>query len=234
MAVVGALLLNIDAGEYPDEPDELFEVAGLVSIACGGHAGDAASMGRAIGLCHRYGTKAGAHPSFADREGFGRRALDVTPEALEDSVAEQVGAIAWCADALGVRLGYVKAHGALYHAADREPALALALVRGAERGLRAGAFTLVGPAGGALARAAEARGHAFAREGFADRGARADGSLVPRGEPGALVTDPLVAAARALALARSGAVDTVCVHADTPGALGIARAVRRELDAAAG
>jgi len=225
-------LLNIDAGEYPDEPEALFELAHLVSIACGGHAGDVASMGRVLALCKRLGTRAGAHPSFADREGFGRRALEVPPAELEQSVFEQVQTLAEVAARAGVPIGYVKPHGALYHAADRDDALAAAVVRGSARAL-GGPFHLVGPAGGALARAAEARSLPFAREGFADRGVRPDGSLVPRGSPGALVTDPAIAAARARELARSGSVDTICVHADTPGSLAIARAVREELDAAA-
>jgi UPF0271 protein len=228
------VFLNIDAGEYEDEPEALFELAHVVSIACGGHAGDRASMARALGRCQRFGTRAGAHPSFEDREGFGRRALDVSPEALERSVAAQVQALAAEATALAVPLAYVKPHGALYHAADRDDALARALVRGARLALAPGgaSLTVIGPGAGALARAAREQGLPLAREGFADRGVLPDGSLVPRGSPGALVTDPAAAAQRTREL--YCLVDTVCVHADTPGSLAIARAVRRELDAAAG
>jgi UPF0271 protein len=231
---MGPVLLNIDAGETPDEPERLFELAHLVSIACGGHAGDARSMDQALALCKRFGTRAGAHPSFADREGFGRRVLQLTPDALEQSVADQVGALAVAAARAGVALAYVKPHGALYHACDREGPLAEAVVRASLRALGHAAFTVIGPAGGALSRAAHAHALPFAREGFADRGVRPDGSLVPRGEPGALVTDPDRARARAQQLSRSGEVETICVHADTPCALAIATAVREELDASPG
>jgi UPF0271 protein len=228
---MGPVLLNVDAGEYPDEPEALFELAHFVSIACGGHAGDASSMDRALSLAKRFGTKVGAHPSFADREGFGRRALTVAPDVLEESVATQVRALSVCAERAAVPLLYVKPHGALYHGADRDDVLAEAVVLGALKALPR--FTVVGRDGGGLSRAARSHGLPFAREGFADRAVRADGSLVPRGEAGAMVTDPDIAASRAGELARSGTVDTVCVHADTQGSLAIARAVRRELDAVA-
>jgi UPF0271 protein len=227
-----ALLLNIDAGEYADEPEALFQVAHVVDIACGGHAGDDASMDRALGLCGRFGTSAGAHPSFADREGFGRRAMSIGPDDLARSIEAQLSALAARAKLAGIPLEYVKPHGALYHAADKSDALATAVVRASVARLGA-RLTVIGPPGGALARAASSFGLAFAREGFADRGTRPDGSLVPRGEPGALITDPAEAARRARAFSTSETVDTVCVHADTPGAMAIARAVRDELDAAA-
>jgi UPF0271 protein len=226
------VLLNIDAGEYPDEPESLFELAHVVSIACGGHAGDARSMGVALGLCKRFGTRAGAHPSFEDREGFGRRALDVTAHDLERSVAEQIGTLKRVAASAGVVLEFVKPHGALYHAADRKESLARAVVTASRRALGDGAFTVIGPPGGALRSEALAQGLPFAREGFADRGVRPDGSLIPRGEAGALVTD-LESVRSRIRLLLSEDVETICVHADTPGSLLIARVVREELDAAA-
>ena len=121
-----------------------------------------------------------------------------------------------------------KPHGALYHAAHADDAVAKACVDGIERAL--GKTIIVGLGGGALERAAIAAGHDYAREAFADRGVRPDGSLVPRGEPGALVEDPAVAAERARTLRELGHADMLCIHADTPAALAIARAVRAALD----
>ena len=230
---MGRVLLNLDLGELPDEPEALYALADLAHLACGGHAGDEASMAEALARCRRHGTRAGAHPSYPDREGFGRRTLALAPPALAASVTEQCARLARLARAAEVRLWSVKPHGALYHAADGDPGLAEAVLDGALRALGPG-FELVGPAGGALAAAAARRGVAFAREGFADRAMRRDGGrwcLVPRGEPGALLADPAAAAAQARAFAESGEFDTLCVHGDTPGALAVARAVRAALDA---
>jgi UPF0271 protein len=152
---------------------------------------------------------------------------------LQDQVAEQVARLAAVAAHRGQKLSHVKPHGALYHAASRDPALAEAVVRGSERVLGSD-FSVVGSRGSALERAASSRGLAFLREGFADRATRADGSLVPRGEPGALITDPALARSRAEALLAEGLIDTLCVHGDTPGAMAIARAVREALDARGG
>jgi UPF0271 protein len=227
-----SVFLNVDAGELDDEPDELYAVAHAVSVACGGHAGDERSMERVLRACKTARTRAGAHPSYEDRAGFGRRAIEVSPEALEASVRAQCARLADVARGCGVAIAHVKAHGALYHAANREPAVARAVVAGARAAL--GSPVVLGPPEGETRRAAEEAGLAFAREGFADRAMRADGSLVPRGEAGAMVTDVGAARAQAARLAASGAYDTLCVHGDSPGALAIARAVRAELDALAG
>jgi UPF0271 protein len=129
---------------------------------------------------------------------------------------------------------FVKAHGALYHAADRDGAIAQALVDGAIAGLAKPPhdLTLIGPAGGALEAAAARASMAFAREAFADRGVRPDGTLVPRGDPGAVVSDPARVAARAAELCARGDVDTICVHGDSPGAVALARAARAAIDPA--
>ena len=164
------------------------------------------------------------HPSYEDREGFGRRAQAIAPEVLAASIAAQCARLGAIAERRGTTLASVKPHGALYHAAHADPATAQACIDGVTRAL--GAVAIVGLAGGALERAAIAAGLSYQREAFADRGARADGSLVPRGEPGALIEDEGVAARRAKELAAREDVDTLCVHADTPGALRIARAVR--------
>ena len=225
------VLLNLDAGELPDEPPELWSLFDVVNIACGGHAGDAASMTRVVAFCAAHGRpRAGAHPSYPDPEHFGRRSLHTPAAAMAAAIAEQCAALDAIARAHGLAIDWVKPHGALYHDAAASPALARAVLDGARSALGR-PFTVVGPPRGALAEAAAALGLPYAREGFADRARRADGSLVPRSEPGALITDPAIAAATALELARSGALDTLCVHGDTPGALAIARAVRAALPA---
>ena len=225
------MILNIDLGELPGEPEALWACAHLANVACGGHAGDDASMARAISLCLAHGTQLGAHPSYPDREGFGRREMSLAPVALKAAVEEQCERLATAARKGGAVVRHVKAHGALYHA-TRDEAVSDALVEGAVAALGDG-IAIVGPASGALERRVTARGLRFLREAFADRGTRADGSLVPRGSPGALLTDPGEAAARAVAIANARLADTVCVHGDTPGAESIARSVRAALDAMA-
>jgi len=223
------VLLNIDLGELPDEDEELYAHAHLANVACGGHAGNAASMRQAVARCLRHGTHVGAHPSYPDREGFGRRRMAMTAAELRVSVREQCARLAVVAWTAGATTRFVKAHGALYHAAREDVAVAAALVDGALDALGSG-ITFLGPASGELATAVARAGLPLSREGFADRATREDGTLVPRGEAGALILEPSVAAARAAALVASGDVDTVCVHGDTPGAVAIARAVRRVLD----
>jgi UPF0271 protein len=212
------VLLNLDGGEHDDEAEELYALADVVHIACGGHAGDAASIARVSAACRRAGTRIGAHPSYVDREGFGRRALDVEPAVLEQQLVAQLGAIPEAAS--------VKPHGALYHAAHAHAGVARAVVNAV--GATLGQVPIVGLAGGELERAARAAGHPYWREAFADRGVR-DGKLIPRGEPGALITDPAAAAERARALVAEGGADTLCCHADTPSSLAIVRAVRAAL-----
>ncbi|NPC51982.1 carboxyltransferase domain-containing protein [Corallococcus sp. AB032C] len=223
-------LLNIDLGELPGEDEQLYALAHLANIACGGHAGDAASMRRALELCERHGTLAGAHPSYADRENFGRKALDVAPEVLRAQVAEQCGQLASLARERGVLVRHAKPHGALYHAANKSPELARAVVDGVVEALGTD-VTFVGPGTGALRDAARAAGLGYAREGFADRGTLPDGSLIPRGQPGAVLTDVAQARENTVRLATGGTVDTLCVHGDTPGAVVLAREVRAMLDA---
>jgi 5-oxoprolinase (ATP-hydrolysing) subunit A len=223
------ILLNLDAGELDDEPEELYAAADVVHVACGGHAGDDASMERVLVACLRVGTRVGAHPSYVDRDGFGRRERDVPPDVLAAQVTEQCRALRVIADRQSLVVASAKLHGALYHAAHRDRAIARASVTAIGRAL--GGVAIVGLASGALEEEASRAGHEFLREAFADRAVRDDGSLVPRGEPGALVSDPIAAAARARSLARTGAVDTVCVHGDTPNAVAIARAVREALGA---
>ncbi|HEU0031916.1 MAG TPA: LamB/YcsF family protein [Kofleriaceae bacterium] len=218
--------LNLDAGELASESEELWRLADIVCVACGGHAGDATSMTRVVRCCADAGPRLGAHPSYPDREGFGRRTLELAPASAAAIVAEQCTALASIAQTYGRAVEYVKPHGALYHDAARSEELADAVVRGATAALGR-TITVIGPAVGALRVAAIASGLRYAREGFADRALRADGMLVPRGEPGAVLED--LAAIRAQVRALVPKVDTICVHGDTPNAIAIARAVREVL-----
>jgi 5-oxoprolinase (ATP-hydrolysing) subunit A len=224
------VLLNLDAGELPSETEELWALADVLAIACGGHAGDAASMWRVAAFAATAGKQIGAHVSYPDREGFGRRTMKITYSALAESVEAQLAALAatvrQVADAARVPLAvtYVKPHGALYHDATRDPKLA-AIVTNATRTL-VGEITLIGPPRGELAVAARLRGIRYLREGFADRHMRPDGTLVPRTEPNALITSPSEAAIQARWLRD---IDIICVHGDTPNAIAIASAVRSAL-----
>ena len=222
-------LLNIDAGELPGEPPELYALAHLANVACGGHAGDPTSMRSAVEMCMMHATALGAHPSFPDRAGFGRRHLALDSAELERTVSEQCEALARVAGPTGLAVTHCKLHGALYHAAARDEATARACVRGIVRA-PGELVTVVGPADSALSAACAGAGLAYAIEAFADRGTHADGSLIARGETGALITDPGAAAAKARALL--GSCDTLCVHGDEPSAVAVARAVREVLDAA--
>jgi UPF0271 protein len=227
--------LNVDLGELPDEPRELYALATVVNIACGGHAGDKASMARALSFAMARGAKVAAHPSYPDRAGFGRVRVAIEPPELAARVEEQCAALQAIAQRIGYPVAIVKPHGALYHDAAADPAVAAALLDGVIRGL-GGALgdegrelTVVGPPEGALLAEAQARGLRYAREGFADRAYGQGGRLVPRSEPGALITDLGAATRQAVALASSGKVDTLCVHSDTQGAVAIAGAVRDAL-----
>lgn len=222
--------LNADMGEGAGADEALLGVVTSANVACGAHAGDPSLMRRTVRAARAAGVAVGAHPGFPDREHFGRRALSMTPQAIEDSVLYQIAALAGIAAAEGAALTHVKPHGALYNMAAKDQAMADAI---------AGAIAvfdpslvMVGLPASALERAAEKAGLAFAAEGFADRAYEADGSLVARTKPGALITDPAAAAAGALRLARAGHVRTICIHSDTPGAEAIAAAVRRALDEA--
>lgn len=230
--------LNADVGEGGDD-GPLMPLVTSVNIACGAHAGDAATMSRAVEEAGRLGLAVGAHPGYADPEHFGRRELALPEAEVERTLAEQIRALAVIAERFGVRLSHVKPHGALYNQAAVDPVLARAVasaVGTADPGLR-----LVGLAGSALPAAGADAGLAVAGEAFADRRYRAGGTLAPRSLPGAVIEDPETAAAQALAIARGAEIETIdghgialraetlCVHGDTPGALAVARAVRRAL-----
>src|SRR4051812_6840952 len=130
---MGAVDLNIDLGELPDEPRELYALATVANVACGGHAGDTASMARAGSFCVSKGTRVAAHPSYPDREGFGRRTLDLSPDAIEAAVASQCQALQAIARRMGYPVTAMKPHGALYHDASRDERIARAVIAGAEK-----------------------------------------------------------------------------------------------------
>jgi UPF0271 protein len=237
-----SVLLNIDLGELPNEPEELYALASIANIACGGHAGDEASMRRAVGAATRSGARISAHPSYPDRARFGRVRIDIDPAALRAILVEQCRLLLAAAEPAGARVEYVKPHGALYHEAARDPATAETVVDAAARALGRG-VVVIGPASGALRDAAHEAGISYAREGFADRAYRiappsteeeafAAGRLVPRTDDGALLATPEACVAQAMRLVASNAVDTICVHGDAPRAVEVARAVRRALDGA--
>lgn len=227
--------LNCDAGEsygrwQLGEDDVLIPLVSAVNIACGAHAGDPLTMGRTIALARAAGAAIGAHPGYPDREGFGRRDLAMSADEVEAAILFQVSALAGMVRVAGGELRHIKAHGALYHAASRDAALAEAIARAVRR--ISGDLILVGPPGSALLAAGDAAGLATQAEGFADRAYEPDGSLRPRRVPGSVLADPVVAGAQAVTLAASGRYDTLCIHGDTPGAAALARGVRTALEAA--
>ncbi|HSV91816.1 MAG TPA: 5-oxoprolinase subunit PxpA, partial [Desulfobacterales bacterium] len=227
--------LNADLGEGAGHDPEILSIVSSANVACGGHAGDAETMRTTVALAASHRVAVGAHPGLPDRVGFGRRETPIEPRAVADLVASQVRALQRVAAAAGVALTHVKPHGALYNLAARDPAVGEALIDGV---LAAGACrTLFVLAGSPLVGLARAAGLVVVEEAFADRGYRADGSLVPRGSPGDLVDDPGMAARRAVRMAIEGTIEavdgslvavdahTICVHGDSPRSVEVARGV---------
>ena len=237
--------LNADIGEFSSihdaENDErLLRTITSGNIACGFHAGNPDVMRHTVRLAVRAGVAIGAHPSFRDVEGFGRREMRLAPGEITDLVVNQVGALAAIARAEGVWLRHVKPHGALYNMSGRHADIAEAIASAVaflDTTLR-----LVGLPGSELLSAGTRMGLSVAAEGFADRSYEPDGSLTPRHIAGAVLTEPVRVAERAVQLVRDGKVtardgstislkvDTICVHGDTPGAAEVAAAVRAGLE----
>ena len=230
--------LNADIGEGCDD-GLLMPYLARASIACGGHAGDVASMQLALRLAGEQGVAVGAHPSYPDRARFGRQPLAASAEDIAAWVTQQTEALAEQAARLGLRLAHVKPHGALYNVAARDRGVADAIAQAVaafDPGL-----VLIGLSGSQLVEAGRAAGLKVMNEVFGDRRYQADGQLVSRETPGALITDAELAAQQAHALAQGEPVDTLegmplriraetlCLHSDTPNALNIARAVHAAL-----
>ncbi len=238
--------LNADVGERtgPESLDDdaaILDAVTSANVACGFHAGDPQTMRAVCQAAVVRGVRIGAHVGYDDRPGFGRRDLDVPPDRLRDETLYQLGALAACAAATGGRLAYVKPHGALYArcAADRPAATALVAAAAALDP----PLAVLGPPGSALLAAAAAAGLAPAAEGFADRAYLADGRLVPRGQPGSVLAAPAALdQAEQIACSHSAQaadghrltldVASLCLHSDTPGAAGLARALRERLERA--
>ena len=211
------------------------------NIACGAHAGDPVVMRNTARLARTAGVAIGAHPGFADLQGFGRREMTIDPAEVEASLIAQIGAMAAIARAEGVALQHVKPHGALYNMAARDRALADAIARA----ITAVDATLIlfGLPNSPMLDAGRTAGLRVAAEGFADRAYEPDGALTPRSRAGAVIHDVEAVVARALRMAADGVVltsdgrevslriDTICVHGDTPGAPELARRIREALRA---
>jgi UPF0271 protein len=225
---MSAVDLNADLGEGVTDDPGLLAVVTSANVACGGHAGDAATMAAVCEEAARLGVAVGAQVSYVDRANFGRVPHDVAYAVLRDQVAEQVAVLDGIARGSGVRVSYVKPHGALYNRVVDDEEQARAVLDGS------GDLPVLGLPGSVVLELAGAAGREVRREGFPDRGYTGGdwtGRLLPRDQPGALVTDPDEVARRAVAMARSGDVGSVCVHGDSPGAVATARAVRAALEA---
>jgi 5-oxoprolinase (ATP-hydrolysing) subunit A len=232
--------LNADLGEGAGHDDELFELISSANIATGFHAGDADTMHAAVSIAKAHGVAVGAHPSFFDRENFGRKELEIPDQEVFDAVAYQLGIFQAIASAVGVQPKHVKPHGALYNMAVRDERLADAIARAIAS--VDPKLILFAPDNSQLARGGEAHGLQIAREIFADRNYLNDGWLVPRTRPDALLSDPKEGAQRVLRMLREGKVqsvegrdvdvrgETICVHGDTPGAVEFARELRTQLE----
>ncbi|ELS51792.1 LamB/YcsF family protein [Streptomyces viridochromogenes] len=240
--------LNADLGEgfgrwQLTDDERLLSVVTSANVACGFHAGDAATMRRVCEQAAERGVRIGAQVSYRDLAGFGRRAMDVPPAELAAEVAYQIGALEVFARAAGTHVSYVKPHGALYNRVVHDEEQAGAVVDGVLLATRADAtLPVLGLPGSRLLELAAKAGLPAVTEAFADRAYTERGTLVPRGQDGAVVTDPEAVVERSVGLARSGVVTShtgtrvevrarsLCLHGDTPGAVELARRVRARLE----
>lgn len=236
--------LNADLGEHSGDgaaaDAAIMSVVTSASIACGAHAGSPEVMRATVMAAMERGVVIGAHPGYPDRDGFGRRDMDLTPEALIESVTSQIRRLDDCCTGAGARMRYVKPHGALYNRAGRDAITAQAIVE-AVRAV-SGELVVLALSGGRLVNEARRAGLTVAREAFIDRAYMPDGTLVARDRPGALIDDPRAATHQALGIAQDGSVEAIdgsrvtvdaeslCVHGDNPSALSIVTAARNRLE----
>ncbi|MET6676983.1 5-oxoprolinase subunit PxpA [Citrobacter amalonaticus] len=233
--------LNADLGEGCASDGELLTLVSSANIACGYHAGDAQTMLASVREALKNGVAIGAHPSFPDRENFGRTAMTLPPETVYAQTLYQIGALAAIARTEGGVMRHVKPHGMLYNQAAKDPQLADAIAKAVHA--CDPTLILVGLAGSELVRAGERYGLATRQEVFADRGYQADGSLVPRSQPGALIEDEEQSLVQTLGMVETGRVksisgewtnvvaQTVCIHGDGEHALAFARRLRAAFEA---
>jgi UPF0271 protein len=238
--------LNADLGEYTgmagaSRDAAILDVVTSANIACGVHAGDREVMQRTVEAAISRGVAIGAHPSYPDREGFGRREIDISPEALSDEIVSQVQALRECCNSAGARLQYVKPHGALYNVATREEGVARVIAEAVKR--VDASLVLLGLFGSLMIVEGERAALTVATEGFPDRGYLADGTLAPRSRGDAVLHDAQTVARRAIRMSRDGYVesvegthvvvspDSLCIHGDNPEALELVRATREALEA---
>jgi UPF0271 protein len=238
--------LNSDLGEgfgiwRLGDDDALLDVVTSANVACGFHAGDPSTMRRVCRQAASAGVAVGAQVSYRDLAGFGRRFIDADPAELADEVLYQIGALDACAKAAGIKVEYVKPHGALYNATVHHDAQAKAVVDGVKA---FGDLPVLGLPGSRLLHHAERAGLRPVREAFADRAYTPEATLVPRTQPNAVLTSTDAVLAQVLRLARDGElvaadgtvlkaeVDSICLHGDTPGAVEHARKVREALERA--
>ena len=221
--------LNCDMGELEDAQHEaaLMQYITSANIACGGHAGDEATMERTARLAIERGVRIGAHPGYPDRANFGRIEIQMAAAEIERTVCRQIERLDAVVRGLGAQIAYVKPHGALYNVAVRNAEVARAIANGV--GQWNSRVILFGLAGSPMLEVWRQMGMAVAGEGFADRRYEPDGALRSRKFPDALITEPQAAAAQALRLAREANVQTVCVHGDTPGSVEILKACHEAL-----
>jgi len=232
--------LNADLGEGAGHDEKILELVSSASIACGFHAGDPISILASIRAAQERGVAIGAHPSFADRENFGRIEVVLPAGEVFTNVAYQLGAFQALATAAGARVNHVKAHGALYNMAVRDEKLAEAIAHAVLT--IDSSLLLFAPGASALEHAAQSAKLRVVREVFADRNYLSDGTLVPRTRPDALLHNPEEAAVRVLRMLREGVVrsvdgtdvevcaETICLHGDNPEAVEFARALRESLE----
>jgi UPF0271 protein len=237
--------LNSDVGEsfgaYTiGADDEILRWVTSANVACGWHGGDPHVMRQTVALAKGLGVAVGAHPSYPDLLGFGRRPMQIARQEARDYMLYQIGALRAFAQAAGLSLQHVKPHGAIYNVAAKDRELSLGIAEAVKEA--GGDLILMGLPDSEMSKAARETGVRFAREAFGDRAYNEDGSLVSRKIAGSLITDPDLVAERAVGLVHGRVVaitgkeirfaaDTICLHGDTPGAAAIARRVRERLDA---
>ena len=217
--------LNADLGEGMTTDEELMPIISSANICCAAHAGTHADMARAIDLAKSHGTTIGAHPGYADCDHFGRREIGLSPQCIFELCQDQINALVTLAKERDARVKFVKPHGALYHRACRDRAIAEVIA------IAAATFELaiVGLPHSQLEASAHKAGLHFIAEGFADRRYRDDGTLVPREEHDAVIEDIEIAASQVEELVRKHGVKTICVHGDHPKAVPFARALKAHL-----